>query len=201
MGLSELIKRVNKRMTGFDGSGINDFTKRFGPDEMTFLTSSYSAGSTDYLRWICCLAREVQPKKVVELGAFTGSSTAMFLAGMPKDSKLISVDIDPQSWGVVPEDSRLLKVVGDDVSEKSIFPEGTDLSDADIWFIDSDHTGRHLKKEIKKYSPLWKKGTIVIVDDVDYPQFNDYNEVWRSLPYKKKNLSNLHYTGFGIFIV
>lgn len=199
--LNDLVARVNKRIPLFDIDKIKKFTKNFGTEEYLFVNGGYGQGSTEYLKWIYCLAQEVNPKKVVELGAYTGVSTLMFLAGMSKDSTLLSVDINPNSWSLVPKDKRLVKVVGDDVGDDLKLPRGKDLKDADIWFIDSDHTGEHFNREIEKYSLLWKKGTIVIVDDVSYPQFSDYSEAWNALSYTKRNLSELHYTGFGIFIV
>lgn len=199
--LKQLIKKVNNRLKKLDENEIKPFIKMFGPDELLFFNSLYSDGPTLYLKWLYCLTRELKPKKIVELGAFAGASTAMFLAGMEPESVLFSVDVDPKSWGVVSEDKRLIKVIGNDVSKKAIFPEGTELGDTSLWFIDSEHTGRHLKKEIKKYGPLWKKGTIVVVDDVQSIEFPDYTEAWRELPYEKVNLKDLHYTGFGIFIV
>ncbi len=197
--MKDLIKRVDARLKKIKEEDLSEYIKNFNPDDIMFLDSTYIDGSTLYLKWIYCLALEVQPKQVVELGAWTGASTAMFLAGMPKDSVLYSVDTNKDSWMSAPEDDRLVKIIGDDLDVQ--FPEGTHLDKTDIWFIDSDHTAEQLNQEVEKYSPFWNKDTIVLIDDVNYGLFSDYSEAWKKLPYNKIELPRLHYTGFGVMVI
>ena len=68
-----------------------------------------------------------------------------------------------------------------------------------MWFIDTIHFARQLKKEVKLYKPFWKKGAIVVFDDI---RINDMFPVWEALQYDKvENTSPNHYSGFGFIKV
>lgn len=152
-----------------------------------------------YQKWLLCMVEELQPKQIVELGAWRGISTCMLLAGMPKESKLYSVDNDPISWEYVPDDPRLIKVLGDDL-DINIYPKDVDLSKTDFWFIDTNHMEEFFQKERAVYEKFWKPGTVIAMDDVGHwDQFTLWKE-WEKLPYDKVELPTLHYTGFGFFI-
>lgn len=197
MKLEELIKEVNEKRKHFDVSKYKVF-KKFKKENLEVISGVQEDRCPMYLSWITSLCETINPKQVVELGAHAGFSTCMFLAGMPKDSKLITVDINKESWSLVPKDSRMTKVVGDDL-DLGIYPKKIDLSKTDLWFIDSDHTGSQLAEEVKLYSPFWNKNTIIILDDVtETGQFSSYVKVWRDLPYEKIELPELHKSGFGI---
>ena len=152
-----------------------------------------------YQKWLICLMEEIQPKQCIELGAWRGISTCMLLAGMPKESKLYSVDIDPLSWEYVPEDSRLTKIIGDDL-DLNIYPKDVDLSKTDFWFIDTNHTEEFFQKERAVYEKFWKPGTVIAMDDVGkWDTFTLWKE-WEKLPYDKVELPTLHYTSFGLLV-
>lgn len=196
MNLDSLIEKVNKRREDFGISSYPILSHITG-EYVEMATGEWKKGVSRYLAWLTAICEELKPKQVVELGAYVGLSTCMLLAGMPIKSKLITVDIKKDSWSVLPKDSRVVKVVGNDL-DLSIYPKRVDLSKTDLWFIDSDHTGEQLRREVDLYSPFWKKGTVVLLDDVHYPEFPSYAAVWHTLPYKKRELPELHQTGFGI---
>ena len=139
-------------------------------------------GDNLYYQWLACLVKFLKPKQIVELGAASGISTIMMLSELDTKSKLYSVDIDPQiAWKWMSKDyPQLTKILADDL-DMSIW-EGVDLKKTDIWFIDTIHSAQQLKKEIELYSPYWKKGAIVIFDDI---RLNDMFSVWESLDYDK----------------
>lgn len=156
--------------------------------------------SSLYYQWLACLVRLTQPKQVVELGAAAGISTTLMALELAKDATLYSVDVDPKiAWTWMSTDFKnVVKVLGDD-TDLSIWPKDAKLKDTDIWFIDTLHYKKQLEKEIKTYKKFWKKGTIVVLDDIN---MNDMREVWDALPYDKLEISNpCHSTGFGFFIV
>lgn len=74
----------------------------------------------------------------------------------------------------------------------------------DLIYIDTgiaeSHSGEQLKKELDFYRPYFKKGTIIMFDDI---HLNDgMNEVWDGLDWDKVDLSDpLHWTGWGLCIV
>jgi cephalosporin hydroxylase len=168
-----------------------------------------------YYQWLACLMRVLKPKQVVELGAAAGISTIMMASQLPKESKLYSVDIDKSiAWKWMNRDyPQVEKVLGDDTDPDlwrknwsgSKFDGtfdmelGPDLSKTDIWFIDALHTKEHLQKELDLYTPFFKKGTVVVLDDI---RMDGLWDIWRALPYDKCETTNPnHHTGFGHFIV
>ena len=152
--------------------------------------------------WLHCLTKLKQPKQFVELGAAFGNSTISIATAMPKDSRLISVDIGgiQPTWGNLDQYyPSLLPIWGNDLDLK-IYPKNIDLKKTDIWYIDSEHTAEHFQKELDLYSPFFKKGAIVACDDI---HFNDMFSTWEKIPYEKcDNSFPCHTkTGFGVFVV
>jgi len=155
-----------------------------------------------YWVWLHCLVKLKKPKQFVELGAAFGNSTISIASAMPKDSKLISVDIGgiQPTWGNVNQYYPcLLPIWGDDLDLK-IYPPDVDLKKTDIWFIDTLHTADHFSKELKLYEKFFKKGAIVACDDI---HFNDMFSVWKKIKHDKcDNSFPCHTkTGFGVFVV
>ena len=152
-----------------------------------------------YYQWLACLVRLLKPKQIVELGAASGISTLMMASEMLPDSKLYSVDIDPTiAWKWMKKDyPQVEKILGDDLN-MAIWPGYVDLGKTDLWFIDSLHTKTQLTKELEMYKPYFKRGAIVVLDDVRLPGLD---EVWESLKYDKCETTEFnHYSGFGHFI-
>lgn len=151
-----------------------------------------------YYQWLACLVRLIKPKKVVELGAASGISTIMIASELSKDAKFYSVDNDPTidwKW-MCCEYPQLTKILGDDL-DKGIWGI-VDLHNTDLWFIDTLHIASQLNKEIELYSPFWKKGTIVVFDDIN---MSELRPIWDSLRYDKYADVKLHYSGFGFIKV
>lgn len=153
-----------------------------------------------YYQWLACLMRLLKPKQVVELGAAAGISTVMMASELPQDSKLYSVDIDPNiAWMWMDREyPQVVKILGDDL-DLSIYPRDCDLSKTEVWFIDSLHTEEQLRKELALYTPFFKKGAVVVFDDIRVPGLD---KVWDELPYDKcETTTPNHYQGFGHVII
>lgn len=151
-----------------------------------------------YYQWLSALMKVVKPKQVVELGSAAGISTIMMALFMPKDSKLYSVDIDPNiAWKWMKFDyPQVIKILSDDL-DMNIWKD-IDLEKTDILFIDALHTKEHLQKELDLYLPKLKNGTIVILDDI---RMEGLWDIWQALPYDKcENTNPCHSTGYGFFI-
>ncbi len=178
---------------------IQNYMKLVGQGQINEVLDQNALGGNRYYQWLACLIRLIKPKQVVELGPAAGISTTMMLSELPKDSKLISVDIDPElAWKWMdrqwPQETRIL---GDDL-DLSIYPKDLDLSKTDIWFMDTLHTEEHLRKELELYSQFWKEGTIVVLDDIALPSLR---AVWEDITYDKcETTQPNHFSGFGHFI-
>lgn len=150
-----------------------------------------------YYQWLYCLMKLLKPKQVIELGAAAGISTEMM--ALATDAKIISVDCDPQSWRWMDaEFPNVTKVLGDDL-DLSLYPLNVVLEDTDIWFIDSLHEESQLQKEIDLYSPFWKRGSVVVFDDININP--GMRKVWDSLNFDKFENNLLHWSGFGLLLV
>lgn len=198
MDANELDKKVHEYLEHYDPYGALRYIPQIAEGQRLEVLNQLEYPSL-YYQWLACLVRLVKPKQVVELGAAAGISTTLMAIEMPQ-GKLYSVDIDPKiawSW-MTTEFTNVVKILGDD-TDLSIWPKEVDLNETDIWFIDTLHYGSQLKKEIETYKKFWKKGTIVVLDDIN---MNDMREVWDALPYDKLETSApCHTTGFGFFIV
>ena len=200
MTSNELDLRVTELMGEYDVTPVLQHMGKVGSGQIAEVLDQSDRGANRYYQWLACLMKLIKPKQVVELGSAAGISTIMMATELPKDSKLIGVDIDPNiAWKWMDRDyPQVIKVLGDDL-DLSIYPKDIDLSKTDVWFIDSLHTEEQLRKEIELYKQFWKKGTIVVLDDIHMPGLDT---VWNELPYDKcETTTPNHYTGFGHFIV
>jgi len=162
-----------------------------------------------YYQWLACLIKLLKPQQVVELGAAAGISTIMMATELPKDSKLYSVDNDPEiAWKWMSRDySQVLKIMGD-TRDMEIWKmaevhteEGLiELLKTDVWFFDSLHTEEQLRAELELYTPFFKKGAVLVFDDIHINP--GMEKVWNELPYDKQDISTpCHWSGFGLCVV
>ena len=155
-----------------------------------------------YYKYLTALAMEIKPWQIVELGAAAGGSALMFLAGMPKDSKLYSCTLpEPEGeWRWIKEEyPNLVKVRGNDLDR--LVWQGTNcyLPETDVWFIDTSHTYSQVKTELEHYGKFFKEGCLVLMDDI---KLNDgMYKAWLEIEYQKLDVSELHHSGFGLLVV
>jgi len=171
-------------------------------DEDILSKGKYQGKTTLYHQWVEGLIQAIKPKMVVELGTHIGLCTGHILHALPADSKLVTVDCREDLAGIrLNPDSRMIQVIGDDIN-LSIFPKDIDLKKVELWFIDSDHSEKHIKKIYKIYKKFWKPNTIVLLDDIDEKGDSEFgvHKLWKKITYNKLSLPDLHYTGFGLFI-
>lgn len=166
-----------------------------------------------YYQWLACLIRLLKPKQVIELGAAAGISTMMMATELDKDAKLYSVDNDPQiAWKWMSREyPQVVKILGDtrdidiwlvtlSVSEHGSAKTFLDLKHTDIWFFDSLHTEEQLRAELELYKPYFKKGAVLVFDDIHINP--GMEKVWNELEYDKHDISNpCHWSGFGVAVV
>jgi len=70
----------------------------------------------------------------------------------------------------------------------------------DLCFVDSDHAGVYVLREVELWTPKMRDGGIFVFDDLDLDA--GMKEVLPALPFRQKgNLPGLHYMGFGYAVV
>lgn len=108
---------------------------------------------------------------IVELGVRSGVSTWAFLAGMPEDGRLVSVDIDDTVTQKVPDpvrnDPRWTLTIGDDRLDTI----QRSLPECDLAFIDTSHEYHHTVEELRFVKGLHPER--IVLHDWNLPDVQD----------------------------
>lgn len=163
-------------------------------------------GCANY-QWIIGVIEELKPKLVVELGGAMGVWDLCVLHTLPQGSALYSITLAEHGLEfsyIADNYLNFFPIIGDDL-DISVWPSTLALGDTDLWYFDSLHTEDQLRKELDLYSPFFKKGTIILFDDIHLNEGMD--KVWRDIQdgkYGKMDCFDgsdpLHWSGYGICI-
>ena len=166
-------------------------------------------GSANY-QWGACLMETMRPKQVVELGGAMGVWSLCILHNLPKTSKLYSITLAEEGLEfsyVKDKYENFYPIVGDDLNMDNW--KDIDLHSTDVWYFDTgiadDHFGEHLEKEMALYSPYFKKGALIIFDDIHKSDRMD--EAWEKIKSGQWGdldcydaTDPLHWTGYGLAV-
>ncbi len=173
-----------------------EFFNRFeNPSQCSDSLSFGFDGSNPYYNLLYSVAKELQPKFVVELGTCTGGSTSHLAAGT--SGKVLSIDIE-----IRPDArERLLafdnvELMQGDTSDPALADEVANRGPIDLLFIDTDHTAEQVTAELSLFGPLVRPGGLIFFDDIRInPGMSAW---WDSLNEDKLELPEMHWTGFGV---
>lgn len=164
-------------------------------------------GCANY-QWIPGVLDFLKPKQIVELGGAMGVWDLMVLQTLPQDATLYSVTLPEHGLEfsyIVDKYTNFVPIVGDDLNT-DIWPEGTSLFETNLWYFDSLHTQKQLEAELDLYSTWFKKGAVILFDDIHLSP--EMNEVWEKIKngdYGDMDCYDatdpLHYSGYGICVV
>lgn len=163
-------------------------------------------GCANY-QWIVGVVDELKPKLVVELGGAMGVWDLCVLHALPQTSALYSITFAEHGLEfsyIADKYLNFFPVIGDDLDMNS-WPATLALGEADIWYIDSLHEEKQLRAELDLYSPFFKKGAIVLLDDIHLNE--GMERVWGDITSGKNGKWDcfdasdpLHWSGYGICI-
>ncbi len=149
-----------------------------------------------YNRFLFLWVERTAPLFVVETGTDRGRSGAHMAMGN-KASKIVSIDID----GACSAHLDTLKlpnvetITGDAVAASHRFLDRS----IDMLFLDSLHEYDHMVREVAAFMPKAKLGALVFVDDIHLNP--GMERLWNEIAKPKRDISSLHFSGFGVFEV
>lgn len=159
-------------------------------------------GCANY-QWIIGVVDALKPKQVVELGGAMGVWSLCVLHTLPSKSHLYSITLEEHGleFSYIRDSyPNFTPIVGDDLNMDNW--KGVDLKKTDIWYFDSLHTPEHLRKELELYSPYFKKGCLIIFDDIrSFELFPVWIDImggkYGTMTYYEAT-EPLHWTGYGL---
>ena len=164
-----------------------------------------------YYHWLAAAMLVLKPKMVLELGTSLGRGFLSMFYTLPKESQIITISIEKEFGAEVSNAIKSLDrchfIQGDDLEEATI-NKVNEISenDIDFLFIDTNHTGEQLSRELELYLPMVKDGSLIVLDDI-LMSISIMN-VWAKLPYEKIDLTDPFHlyappakglVGFGVF--
>ena len=197
MTIEEIFNKVNLKGYEFKPE-ILEQVDSIGGESVRSLRDQKEGEDWSYYKWLGAYCREFKPKQVLELGGAWG--TAAIIMASETDGKVYSITLpEEKAFAYVKKDyPNLIKVIGDDLDLNS-WPKDLDLSQTDLFFIDTLHTKAQLEAELALYKPFFKKGAIIAFDDI---HMSELFPVWLDLPFEKLDVSQLHVpTGWGLALI
>lgn len=118
-------------------------------------------------RLLKMLTRMVNPRRVLELGTFTGYSALCIAEGLDNDARLITVEVDDEleetireAFGASPHGDKIELRIGDALEVARSMPDGT----FDMVFIDADK--RQYPAYLHEAKRLLRKGGYLVADNI-----------------------------------
>ena len=115
------------------------------------------------------LLYDIKPDILVETGTWHGGSALFYATIMDAINHGQIITIDNWAWRCRPQHQRIGYVAGSSVDKKIIdtVKSYTCQVPRVIVFLDSDHNGDHVYKELDAYAPMVTVGSYCIVEDTN----------------------------------
>lgn len=199
--VKELVEKALERLKTFH---INSFIPALRGLNDGAWEDVLNTNGVAYYQWIPGFLEELKPRQIVELGGAMGVWDLMVLNGSYQDFDLWSITLPEHGLEfsyVVDKYKNFHPILGTDL-DLSNWPKELDLSKTDLWFFDAEHTEEQLRKELDLYHPFFKKGAIILIDDIHSfgldPVWNDLKSgKWGKLDCFD-GTDPLHFSGYGI---
>jgi predicted O-methyltransferase YrrM len=157
-----------------------------------------------HYRLLAALVEELRPRRVVEIGTFTGLSALAILPALPTDGQLVTIDVIP--WdkisGTFLKNSdlvggKLTQIVCDLREAQTCTLHASLLREADLVFVDGPKDGVFERKLAQNFDLLGlKPGVLVVFDDI---RIWNMLRIWQEIAHPKLDLTGLgHWTGTGL---
>ena len=200
MTLKDIVQKTKERMETFKIEGLLPALRGLNDGAMEDVLNT---NGNAYYQFSTCLVDIMKPSQVIELGGAMGVWDLMVLHTLPSDSMLYSITLPENGLEfsyILDTYPNFHKIIGNDL-DLNVWND-VELGSTDLWFIDTFHQKEQLEKEIELYKPYFKKGAIVMFDDIHINK--GMEKVWgevvdSGLFSETINITDpCHYTGFGI---
>lgn len=134
------------------------------------------------------LTRVLQPKLVVEFGTFMGGSTLTMAANMPRDGRIVTIDLDPNARenhvhgmgvglsnfdvGCLFKGTQFEHMIEQRFANTVEFSDRDLLSAADLVFVDADHTYEFAKRDTQTAISFVKNNGTILWHDYTWEPAN-----------------------------
>ena len=194
----EIDKLARDKLVKLDMKKIQPYLKHVNQGSLNDINN---VSTSRYYRYLAALVKAIKPKQVVELGSAGGASALMMLSTLPENSMLYACSIpEPEEeFRFIKQDYPNLTLIRGNDLDLATWPKDCQLEKTDLWFFDTDHNYTQLHTELKLYDQYFKKGTIILIDDI---RLNDgMIKAWDEIKYPKLSLPDLHWSGFGLIVI
>jgi len=112
---------------------------------------------------------DIRPDFLFECGSFHGGSALYFATIMDAINHGVVVSIDPNVWPSRPIHNRIQFVQESSINEEMVeaFKAYARLAPRVMVVLDSDHTKKHVLKELELYAPMVTLGSYCVVEDTN----------------------------------
>lgn len=153
-----------------------------------------------YHAFMGLLAKELQPKRIVELGSYIGETTK-YMASMAPKATVVAVDINPdamrQNEQVAPTFPNIKAFTDDAIHYAQLY----DREPIDLLFIDINHDFSSTMTAYNSWKDFVRDGGIIAVDDIHLDtETEKFNEYLHDLRVQLIDIPGIHATGFGIIV-
>lgn len=139
------------------------------------------------------LVKMLGPRLCVETGTDRGRAAAHMAMGS-SHARVVSIDIDAacsaQLQAMAFPNAEAWTMQSVDAAAR--FEAGS----IDLLFLDSLHERQYLQRELAAFMPKLSPGAIILLDDINLNA--DMNRAWNEITLPKRDVTPLHFTGFGI---
>lgn len=166
-------------------------------NEQAYLHYAFRNPGHTYYVYLAKLVRELQPRKVVELGTDLGRSALFMMTELPSHSELWTVELGDQKavdLDIYEGDGRLHIVKGNSSNLDTLLKVGPGV---DLLFVDADHTYESVVRDWMTWRRMMAPDGIAVFDDIHLNP--GMERFWGELDVPKLDTGlGLHFSGFGL---
>lgn len=115
---------------------------------------------------LAAICRHLRPRRVFEIGTYTGSSTLLMAMNLPDQTEILTLDLEPsETVGSVYRGTNQVSKIRQLYGNSLTFDFGPFRDSVDLVFVDANHTYDCVKSDTEKAFELLRPNGVIIWDD------------------------------------